>query len=124
MLNNTTLVAYQNDQLIFSSEKNWLYPLFDLSDFLKRQKIADVKLMVEDKVVGRASALILVYLGARQVKAEVLSRLGEEILVKFNIQFQYDQLVDEISCATETLLKEESDPAVAFQLILDRIQKP
>jgi len=123
MLNKTTLLAYQNDQLIFSSEKNWLYPLIDLSAFLKRQKITDAKLMVEDKVVGRASALILVYLGARRVKAEVLSKLGEEILVKFNVRFEYDNLVDEISCATETLLKEESDPAVAFQLILDRIQK-
>ena len=123
MLNNTTLLAYQNDQLIFSSDKKWLYPLIDLSDFLRRQKIANAKLLVEDKVVGRASALILVYLGARRVKAEVLSKLGEEILVKFNVRFEYDNLVDEISCATETLLKEESDPAVAFQLILDRIQK-
>jgi hypothetical protein len=123
MLNNTTLLAYQNDQLIFSSDKKWLYPLIDLSDFLRRQKIANAKLLVEDKVVGRASALILVYLGARRVKAEVLSKLGEEILIKFNIRFQYHQLVDEISCATENLLKEESDPAVAFQLILDRIQK-
>ena len=123
MLNNTTLLAYQNDQLIFSSDKKWLYPLIDLSDFLRRQKIANAKLLVEDKVVGRASALILVYLGARRVKAEVLSKLGEEILVKFNVRFEYDNLVDEISCATETLLKEESDPAIAFQLILDRIQK-
>ena len=56
MLNKTTLLAYQNDQLIFSSEKNWLYPLIDLSAFLKRQKITDAKLMVEDKVVGRAWA--------------------------------------------------------------------
>jgi hypothetical protein len=120
-MKNSTLLAFLDNKLIFASEKKWLYPLIDLHQFLKEQKIDDPHLLVEDKVVGRASALILVYLGIRQVKANILSKLGREILEKFNIRFRYDQLVDEISCATETMLKDESDPETAFHLIMARI---
>jgi len=122
-MKNSTLLVYFDNQLIFASEKKWLYPLIDLHQFLKENETKNNHLLVEDKVVGRASALILVYLGIRQVRAHMLSKLGRDILDRFNVRYKYDQLVDRISCATEMLLQNETDPDVAFRLVLERVNK-
>ena len=122
-MKNSTLLVFIENKLIFASEKKWLYPLIDLHQFLNENDIARNHLLVEDKVVGRASALILVYLGIHQVKANILSKLGRDILDRFNVRYKYEHLVDQISCTTEMLLKSETDPQTAFNLILDRVNK-
>ena len=122
-MKNSTLLVFIDNKLIFASEKKWLYPLIDLHQFLNENDMARNHLLVEDKVVGRASALILVYLGIHQVKANILSKLGRDILDRFNVRYKCENLVEQISCATEELLRKETNPETAFNLILDRVNK-
>jgi hypothetical protein len=122
-MKNSTLLVFIDNKLIFASEKKWLYPLIDLHQFLKEHEIAKNHLLVEDKVIGRASALILVFLGIRKVRAHILSKLGRDILDRFNVHYKYENLVEQISCATEELLRKETNPETAFNLILDRVNK-
>jgi len=47
--------------------------------------------------------------------------LGRDILDRFSVRYKYEQLVDQISCSTELLLKNETDPETAFNLVLTRV---
>lgn len=120
---NNSLEVYDHHKLIFYSDKHWLYPLFDLEDFLHRSSIQARDLLIKDKIVGRAAALLIVRLGAKRVYADMLSKLGEEVLQKYNITYEYRMLVEKIGCQTEELLKEVLDPEEGYQLIKNRIRR-
>ncbi len=113
--------VYQNGKLIFQSPSHWLHPIFEFETFLNSHKFVVESLSIQDKIIGRAAALLLVRFGIRKLHATTLSEPGQEILKHFNVIFSYDQLVDQIGCQTEILLKDEFDPETAYQLIKERI---
>ena len=119
---NHSLEVYDQHKLIFYSDKHWLYPLFDLEDFLRRSSVQVGDLLIKDKIVGRAAALLMVRLGARQIYADMLSELGEMVLQKYNIIYDFRMLVKKIGCHTEELLKEVFDPEEGYRLIKNRIR--
>ena len=53
-------------------------------------------LCVADKIVGKASAMLLVLSGVKEVNALVLSTSGKEVLDKYEIAYTYEQLVEYI----------------------------
>lgn len=122
MIKNQSLQVFEKGKLIFSSDKKWLYPLLDLHSFLIHQKLDHQNLVVLDKIVGRASALLLVHIGVNLVRAKILSKLGKEIFQKFEINFEYEKLVDRIDCQTEEILKNEMSPSRALQMIQDKAE--
>ena len=75
---------------------------------------------LQDKIIGKAAALLIHRLGFRTVKAGVLSRLGEAVLQRHAIAYTYDQLVDRIHCQTEELLATVEDPEEAYRLVKAR----
>ena len=53
-------------------------------------------LTVADKIVGKASAMLLTLSGAKEVNALVLSKSGKDILEKYGIKYTYEELVEYI----------------------------
>jgi len=112
-----TLEIYLEEKLIFHSDGKWLHPLLEFKKFLSNNNYDRTNLIVKDKIVGRAAALILIYLGIKNINAGILSKPGMDVLTKHDIKFEYTKLVDRIQCRTEEMLKDELDPKVAYELI-------
>ena len=112
-----TLTVFRNGTHIFTSHGKWLHPLFELEAYLAEHPIQPEDLILQDKIIGKAAALLIYRLGFRTVKAGILSRLGEAVLQRYGIAYTYEQLVDRIHCQTEDLLAEVEDPEAAYQLV-------
>ena len=115
--------VYQDKRLIFYSDEHWLYPLFSFEVFLEKSRLNSEELLIKDKIVGKAAALLIIHFNIKHVHAVMLSELGETILKRWNIDYTYKNLVERIDCQTENILLEENDPGKAYQIIKARIQK-
>jgi hypothetical protein len=112
-----TLTVLQDGMPIFSSFGKWLHPLFELEDYLAGHTFQPARLVLQDKIIGKAAALLIHRLGFRTVNAGILSRLGESVLQQYGIVYTYEQLVDRIHCQTEDLLANVEDPEEAYRLV-------
>jgi hypothetical protein len=112
-----TLTVCRNGTPIFISNSKWLHPLFELEAYLVEHLIQPENLILQDKIIGKAAALLIHRLGFRTVKAGILSRLGEAVLLRHGIVYTSEQLVDRIHCQTEELLATVEDPEEAYQLV-------
>jgi hypothetical protein len=102
---------------IFTSFGRWLYPLCELEDDLADHPIQPENRILQDKIIGKAAALLSHRRGLRTVKAGVLSSLGEAVLQRHGVAYTYEQLVDRIHCQTEELLANGEDPEEAYRLV-------
>jgi hypothetical protein len=116
-----TLTVLHEGTPIFTSHGKWLHPLFALEDYLADHAFQPAHLILQDKIIGKAAALLLHRLGFCTVQAGVLSRLGEAVLQRYEIAYSYEQLVDRIHCQTEELLATVEDPEEAYQLVKVRV---
>jgi uncharacterized protein DUF1893 len=112
-----TLTVLYEGSPIFTSHGKWLHPLFELEDYLAEHPIQSENLILQDKIIGKAAALLIHRLGFRIVEAGILSSLGEAVLYRYEIAYSYEQLVDRIHCQTEELLAMVEDPEEAYQLV-------
>src|SRR5262245_54349869 len=71
-----TLTVCRNGTPIFTSHGKWLHPLFELEAYLAEHIVQPENLILQDKIIGKAAALLIHRLGFRTVKAGILSRLG------------------------------------------------
>ena len=117
MSSEITLRLYHRDQLVFSSQGKWLHPLFELEEFLNSSSYPRETLRVEDKIVGKAAALLIVRLDIRQVSAGVLSTLGLAVLASHDVRLEARDTVDHIDCQTESLLADIEDPEQAYEVV-------
>lgn len=109
-----------DQKCVFESRGKWLYPLFDLEDYLQAYPIPMAEAFVRDKVIGKAAALLLIRLGAGRIHGELMSELAVETLTQFDSSHTYDQLVARIDCQTETLLLDVDDPEQAYRILCKR----
>jgi hypothetical protein len=116
----TTLTVFCNGTPIFTSSGKWLHPLFELEAYLADHTFQPDQLILQDKIIGKAAALLIYRLGFRTVQAGILSRLGEAVLQRHGIVYTYEQLVDRIHCQTEEVLVTVEDPEEAYQLVKAR----
>jgi Domain of unknown function (DUF1893) len=113
----TTLTVLQDGMPIFTSHGKWLHPLFELEAYLLEHAWPPDNLILQDKIIGKAAALLILRMGFHTVKAGVLSRLGEAVLQRHGIAYTYEQLVDRIHCQTEELLAKVEEPEEAYRLM-------
>ena len=102
---------------IFSSNGKWLHPLFDLEDFLEKEDYDPAELVLYDKIIGKASALLIVRLGIRKVVGGIVSKPAETIFKKWDVEYSTEEQVDYIDCKTEHILMDVSDPEEVYQII-------
>src|SRR5215510_11358210 len=113
----TTLTIFRNGTPIFTSYGTWLHPLFELEAYHAEHSIQPEGLILQDKIIGKAAALMIHRLGFRTIKAGILSRLGEAVLQRYGIAYSYEQLVERIHCQTEELLATVEVPEEAYQVV-------
>jgi Domain of unknown function (DUF1893) len=111
------LTVLRNGTPIFTSNGKWLHPFFELEEYLADHAFQPENLILQDKIIGKAAALLILRMGFRTVKAGILSKLGEAVLHRCGITYSYEQLVDRIHCQTEELLATVEDPEEAYQLV-------
>jgi zinc transport system ATP-binding protein len=114
-----TLRLYVEGKIIFSSEKHWLHPLFDL-ETLFAQGCDPSKTLLVDRITGRAAAFLVAHLGIRRLRTQVLSRLAIPVLERHNIEYRCVQTIARVACATEALLSEIQDQETAYAWLRDR----
>ena len=81
------------------------------------------QLLLQDKIIGKAVALLIHRLKFRTVQAGVLSRLGGAVLQRHGMAYTYEQMVDRIYCQTEELLATVEEPEEAYQLVKVRAER-
>ena len=112
-----TLRLYQDGEVVFSSEKHWLHPLFDLEAFFAQGGLDPAGTSLVDRVTGRAAAFLVVRLGIRDLRTLVLSRRAIPVLERYGVQYQCGEIIDRVQCATEDLLADIQDPEVAWTIL-------
>ncbi len=115
-----TLTVLQDGVPVFTSYGTWLHPLFELDEYLADHPTQPGRLILQDKIIGKAAALLIHRLGFRTVKAGILSRPGEAFFQRCGIAYTYEQLVDRIHCQTESLLAQVEDPEEAYGMLKAR----
>jgi len=85
-------------------------------------------LIIADKVIGKASAMLFAYSKAKKVFAFTLSKSGKQILDKYGIEYEYDKLVDYIinnkgddMCPMEKTVKDIDDLNEAYEALYRKI---
>lgn len=86
-----TLRIYQNGSLIFASDKERLLPLLEYIDTLApgRQNV-----VVMDKIMGNAAALLSILAGGREVYSPLGSRLAVTTLDTYGVEHHITEIVD------------------------------
>lgn len=115
-----TLRLYAGTEVIFSSEKHWLHPLFDLDGFFAQSGRDPALTCLVDRVTGRAAAFLVARLGIRSLQTMVLSRRARPVLEQYGIQCRCREEIDRVACATEDLLADTLDLDAAWALLQDR----
>ncbi|HUI71116.1 MAG TPA: DUF1893 domain-containing protein [Spirochaetia bacterium] len=123
MASDTTLEFSIDGQVLFTSAGKWLHPLFELERFLDGRQLDMSRAEIRDKIIGRASAFLIVRMGIRRVHAGVLSLLGKDVLDRAEAACTWDALVDTIQCRTEGLLRTTRDPQEAYRIVSDLAAK-
>lgn len=87
-------------------------------------------LEVVDKIIGKASAMLLVLSGVKKVHALVLSATGKDIFEKYNIEYSYDELVPYIinrsgdgMCPMEITVKDIDNLQEAFVALNNKVKE-
>jgi hypothetical protein len=90
LASDDTLRIYQEETLIFSSEKDRLLPLMEyLADFGSgRQPVT-----IFDKIMGNAAALLAITANCREVYSPLGSDLAVKTLEKHNIEYYLTETV-------------------------------
>lgn len=121
--NNYALIASNGYHSIESGIKPIINKLNDDICYFKG-------LTVADKIVGKASAMLLVLSGVKEVNAVVLSKAGKSILDKHNIEYTYEELSEYIinrkgdgMCPMEETVKDIDDLGLAYTKLKEKIKK-
>ena len=117
MTDNITCTVIQGDQTYVSD----LPGLRPLMNWLHQSPEIIEGSYVIDKVVGKASAMLLTYGGARKIHGKLMSRPADEFLTAHGIEHTYDVMTDYIlnqdqsdMCPMEKRVKDLKEPEEAF----------
>lgn len=114
------LIVYKNKKIIFRSKDSGIKPLIK---YVKKFDRKYKNLVVYDKIVGRAAALLLAYTNSSKVYTPIISHSGILVLKKYKIDFEAKKKVKYIMnygskdiCKWEKLAKNKT-PAVFWKLV-------
>jgi len=120
MVTAPSMQVLLGDQVLYSSDGKWLYPLFDLEDYLKEHPGLLQNATVWDKAIGKAAAILILRMGGNRIHGVLMSELAAKFLEKAGVAHSFDTLVPQINCQTEEILKDIVDPEVAYEILCKR----
>jgi hypothetical protein len=115
-----TLRLYAGDEVIFSSDRHWLHPLFELEAFFAQSGQEPARTRLVDRITGRAAAFLVARLGIPELHSLLLSRRAIPVLERYGIRYRGDELVDRVACSTEDLLADTQELEAAWSLLQER----
>jgi hypothetical protein len=90
LISKDTLWIYENSKLIFSSEKDRLLPLLE---YLDRFSPRPRQVVIFDKVIGNAAALLCVVANCQEVYSPLGSQFAIKTLDKYGIKYNFTETV-------------------------------
>jgi len=90
LTSSDTLRVYEGDQLIFSSNKDRLLPLLD---YIGQLALHHQQVVICDKIMGNAAALLSIKAGCQEVNSPLGSQLAIKTLDKYSIKYHLTQIV-------------------------------
>lgn len=112
------LVIVKEGEILFSSQKAGIYPLFDATSRLKHRFVGAT---VGDKIVGAAAAMLCLYAQVSSVYAVIISESAKSWLQQGNINLRYKNIVPNILnhegtdiCPFEKIALDCQEPAELF----------
>jgi hypothetical protein len=120
------LMIFRGDVLVFSSRGRGIAPLIEAIDSVGREGLSGVT--TADRVVGKAAALLNLYMGASEVHAGVISGGAKELLEEHGVGYEFLEDTDVVKakdgvvfCPFEKLVWDVSDPEEAYALIRSKL---
>ena len=90
LTSSDTLQVYEDDKLLFSSSKDRLLPLLEyLDQFAPHHR----QVVIFDKIMGNAAALLSVKAGCQEVYSPLGSQLAVDTLNKYGIRHHLTRIV-------------------------------
>lgn len=114
------LELFEGENLLFSSNGKWVYPLFDLEVFVLKKGLHPENLLLKDKIAGKAAAFLMCKIGFKKVHIGLLSKLGKEVFDSYDVTVTWDELTEKINCKTEVLLKNVLLADEAYKILKQR----
>lgn len=122
------LLVFRDGEVIFSSASRGVAPLIEAVDTVGREGLEGV--VTADRIVGKAAALLNVYMGAVEVHAMLISSGAKEVLWGHGVGFEFWEETDAIKmrdgvvfCPFERLVQGISDPVEAFHAIRAKLSE-
>jgi hypothetical protein len=120
LTSGNTLQIYEGDRLIFTSHKDRLLPLVD---YIERFASNHRNVVIFDKIMGHAAALLCAKANCREVYSPLGSQLAVKALDKYGIRYHLSEIVPYIQkpnreemCPMEAL-SIDKEPEEFHQLI-------
>jgi hypothetical protein len=95
---NLNLLIIKNNKTLVESRKEGMRPLLEAVERYGRSGLRDSVLV--DKIVGKAAALLMVYLKPKEVYCGTLSTRAEAVLQRHNVAYHSENIIPEILCET------------------------
>ncbi|GFN34300.1 DUF1893 domain-containing protein [Tepidimicrobium xylanilyticum] len=83
------IAVVKDGKLIFRSQDRGIKPMYILASQMKEQIKGS---SVADRVIGKAAAMLSIYLEVKEVYGKLMSNKAVEILLENNIPYSYDDL--------------------------------
>lgn len=121
-----TCVLSKNEAVIFMSREKGIKPLIEVIESNTDTQAC----FAEDKIVGKAAALLYAFMGVEAVHADVMSKDGLDILKTYGINASYNILTDKIInlrgddiCPMEKTVADIYEPQKAFDALKLKIKQ-
>ncbi len=121
---NTIVLVSNND--IFKSSERGVAPLLRLVQSEKNYS----SYSAADKVIGKAAAFLYIILDIKKVHGNIISKLAANIFDKYNVEYTYNILVENIKnrtntgfCPMESAVKDLLNPQEAVEAIKYKLKE-
>ena len=126
LMGSDTLQVYKGSKLLFASNKDRLLPLLEYIDGFAHYH----QVVIFDKIMGNAAALLAVKAGCREVYSPLGSRFAFKTLDKYHIKYHLTETAPYIQkpngedmCPMEKLSMNR-EPEEFYKLIRNAIKAP
>ncbi len=92
LASDDTLRIYQDETLVFSSEKDRLLPLMEFI-VLQQKDSVQQPVTIFDRIMGNAAALLAVKVNCREVYSPLGSELAVRTLERYGIEYHLSEIV-------------------------------
>lgn len=123
-----SLLVLSGSRVLYSSKADGIRPLIEAIDSLGIKMLQGS--VIVDKVVGKASALLICYFGAKRTFAKIMSVTGAGVLRAHRVDYFAKKLVREIRnknntdiCPFEKVVMQVDKPSEAYTLIRSKLNE-